>query len=1209
MNEIEFLTLIQQPESDYLDYKAAVYDLKSSRNEFIKDVLAMANTPRLGSAFLVFGVRWSPESGSEVVGLEKQVDDVDFQNAFSTDRAQPLPRFVYKPLQISGKQVGVLEIPRCDNGPYTPVKDYDQYLQAGAVYFRRGTENDRALGGEIKRIVSWFQEGSMDLSDHELWSNEWAAFLVATSSFNPSTTYLLAIDRIDRATPAPLTALGDVSWRAVIDFDTESEDAGALSLLQGAMSQTRVIHRVVKGTYRVQPEPGTHWFFARGLAGRQDTLAATDYKAWLKAYKGELGHQFRAIAAAINPSPCVAVVLWSDVRLKSHLRSLLEELFGTFGEAIEVVVVSSDEKAFLSIAEEYGAHFVKMSLGSLLKGLSVHLADSVDQLDGRYVVPGAGGGPCEIQRRDWLWLSEDLDIAHRGVGIGEPEQEGSFRKGGEISWRELNLHHDCARDITASVRRQVEDDLRKRQTVRINLYHAPGAGGTTVGRRIAWDLHSTVPVAVLKNCSPRETSDRIAQLASLTSNSVLLVVDSRQHSERQIDDLYEILRANQTPVVILQVLRRFAASGRKNKHWVSAELTVPEAARFREVYGQVAPSKQALLTSLACASGPQRTAFFFALTAFESEFAGVKPYVAARLASLTQVQKRIAAFIAMAHYYGQQGLPAQAFAGLLGVPRTKNVDLATALAGDSVHVLELLIAAGRDYRTSHPLVAEAIMRQVFCPGAEEAGSSQWRQHLSSWSKDFALLCKGDDGPISEQLLELVRRIFVYRDNVEVLGTERSAGGNFAQLIEEIPSSNGKADVLQFLTQCFPLEAHFHAHLARLLGASGDFPRALEAIDFAISLNPTDPLLHHMRGVILRRKLAAQPPDVESQLLVSIADEASKSFEESRMFAPDSEHGYIGELQMLLTFVDKIQPLRKAGESKTLSRQPHDPHIRAAMEKMEDLLDRVQQIYAGESPSRYVVDCRARLEGLYGDYSVALQQFDSLLARPDVAKGPIRRQIVWTILRRHNGEWGQLSKKEVRRVCSLLEENLDEAISDSTSLRLWLRSVRFSESLPSLDSVIERVAYWKANTGALDAAYYLFVLQMVQGLAGSGQAAADSERSLETSRELSRYRRDRLRSFEWLGNGESVNALVHQTRLGTWNGEFWDKTDDLRRLEGRISSIEGPQKGQIELPNGMSAFFVPGKAGVVAGRDENARVTFFLGFSYEGPRAWSVELLS
>ncbi len=56
----------------------------------------------------------------------------------------------------------------------------------------------------------------------------------------------------------------------------------------------------------------------------------------------------------------------------------------------------------------------------------------------------------------------------------------------------------------------------------------------------------------------------------------------------------------------------------------------------------------------------------------------------------------------------------------------------------------------------------------------------------------------------------------------------------------------------------------------------------------------------------------------------------------------------------------------------------------------------------------------------------------------------------------------------------------------------------------------------------------------------------------------------------------------------------------------MSSISGPQAGEIELAGRLKAFFVPGLARMSRSRSENVRVAFFLGFSFDVPRAWSVE---
>jgi hypothetical protein len=87
-------------------------------------------------------------------------------------------------------------------------------------------------------------------------------------------------------------------------------------------------------------------------------------------------------------------------------------------------------------------------------------------------------------------------------------------------------------------------------------------------------------------------------------------------------------------------------------------------------------------------------------------------------------------------------------------------------------------------------------------------------------------------------------------------------------------------------------------------------------------------------------------------------------------------------------------------------------------------------------------------------------------------------------------------------------------------------------------------------------------------------------------------------------------LISSSELGDWDREkgFYANTSRLERVEGRVTRINAPESGFLELSScGLPVFFVPAKANVEKGRDENARVTFYLGFSYEGLRAWNVEL--
>lgn len=122
------------------------------------------------------------------------------------------------------------------------------------------------------------------------------------------------------------------------------------------------------------------------------------------------------------------------------------------------------------------------------------------------------------------------------------------------------------------------------------------------------------------------------------------------------------------------------------------------------------------------------------------------------------------------------------------------------------------------------------------------------------------------------------------------------------------------------------------------------------------------------------------------------------------------------------------------------------------------------------------------------------------------------------------------------------------------------------------------------------------------------ATGKAERAIDECRNRARYRRDRSRSFEWVGQKPGLKQLVHQDRLGGWNPKlgFWENTAALKRISGVIVQMSGPQAGTIEIVGGLRAFFVPAASGHSVGRSENQAVSCYVGFSYDGLRAWSVE---
>ncbi len=254
-------------------------------------------------------------------------------------------------------------------------------------------------------------------------------------------------------------------------------------------------------------------------------------------------------------------------------------------------------------------------------------------------------------------------MLHLDIGLEGDRSPAEFAQGEVVSWRNLHLQYDSSREITDKLHHRIEKELKDRNIVQVNLYHAPGAGGTTVARRVLWDLHTRYPCAVLHHSEPTMTADRLGRIYGLTQQSVLLLVDGGEHSQGSINDLYDGVRSQQTPVVMLQVLRNFnPAASPQRDFLLKAELTKREADRFSNAYARLVPARKPDLQARAKAANEQeRTAFFFGLEAFGRDFLGLPRFVEARISGLGQAIRKVLTFMAFAHRYAQQFLPGAEF--------------------------------------------------------------------------------------------------------------------------------------------------------------------------------------------------------------------------------------------------------------------------------------------------------------------------------------------------------------------------------------------------------------------------------------------------------------------------------------------------------------------------------------------------------------------
>jgi hypothetical protein len=678
MEEREFQSLLETVEAETLDFKARPYNLsdEAERLALVKDVLCMTNSPREGAAHIVLGVKKYPDGRYDLLGVETHPDDADVQAQF-THRVYPHPPIRYEPVNFQGKSFGVIHILPERIGPCVPGKDYGNVLRERQVYVRHGSRNDIATPNDLLELARWLRgEDSVragqqptDLAK----DTAWRAFLEGVHQLESGRRYVLMSALGETPLPPNASAIGELDWTFVLDFDPDSEESGLLKVCKPSLEERRSLLLMVTGDRpSLDLVRTTHWFFARGLSGRHETVATGAWRAWQQRYGLELKEQLIRFAKMSNPSPVTFVALWYSPTLPDHLHSVLEAGLACLGEAMDCVLVCDHPATTQSVTAKFGVNVVSIPLDHLCAGIETIIPSRKARLEPSSI-PSASGVPVQLGKDDISWIEQEVEIVHLGLGRVAPENRvvgRDFLRGSEIDWYELGLHYDVDREAAKDLIDRIISDLQSRRATRVNLNHAPGAGGTTLARRVLWDIHHKYPCGLLHSTEPFQTAERLYKLAQTSKQPVLLAIDSSEISEGEVDSLFELLRARHLPVVCFQVLRRFGRQkGGVRSFSLASALTDTEASHLVHVLTREVPERKASLEQLLQSNDARmRSAFFFGLQAFGKDFQGLERYVQTRLQGLSLVQRKIMGLLAMAHHYAQKPIPSQAFCQLLQMP-------------------------------------------------------------------------------------------------------------------------------------------------------------------------------------------------------------------------------------------------------------------------------------------------------------------------------------------------------------------------------------------------------------------------------------------------------------------------------------------------------------------------------------------------------------
>ena len=1166
----------------------------------------MVNTPRDGPAYILVGVQEQSGRVTATPGVAYHPDESELGRIIQS-RLEPAPRFSYRRVQHDHLDIGLIEIPCDQTVAVLPRNDYG-VLRRKALYTRRNTQNTEADTEDIRRITEW----SLDKPSPDLIvpTGTWEQLYRACDGFDSRKIYLAVLGKESKLSERDWTAMASVRWNIIVDFDTDTDTDGNYASAQQTLSERQALHLSALD----QPSPitarSTVWLAAAGLASRPTTDPSANWRDWNRSKGPKLEQIMNELARITEPAPVTLVVFGGGSR---HVSTTCEAVDRAFAHRAEYVFANPDLKQYQEIAERLDASTVAIALPDMCQGLRELRQDSGAPQE--ILFPQLVGGTVAITPNRCRWVEEQLELVHWNVGLVLDDQidEDAFLRGATVSWNNLSAGVDADRDITTKLERQIRQELQERATRRVNLWHWPGAGATTVARRIAWNIQREFPTLVAIDVQPQETAARVQYLFSICRLPVFIIIDLPGVTKEVVDRFYDVLRGSHVPAVLLNVERRFDVLVGSSGHYLDAMLTTKEAFGLATALAVRVPNRRPDLESLIEEPDRRRRSpFYFGLVAYGRDFRGLNSYVAARLSKSSQPIADAVLLMAFAYYYGQIPLSLQTFGPIFNIPASRLVAISNVIPD---YMRELLMEANGKVRPAHHLIAEEILEQEL--GRTVGNRHNWRIGLADLAIRFidllADLPHRDRGTISG----ILRAVLIER------GSAQSPAGpwevEFSQCLTDIPSIEGRQRVLEHLTEAFPEESHFWAHLGRFYSrAVRDHKNAHAAHSRAIHLLPDDTLLHHMAGMGWRAELydllamvkADITEDQESRMH-AILEEATREFATARALDRRSEYNYISQVQMIQRFVGTVSKAKGYSDQAVqfLTRRGNDAY-RELIDQAQNLLSDLALIKGGEAPSQLQIRLQADLEGLHGRHSEAILHLTNVLDRKESYRPPVRRAIIRTYIAKYGSDWNQLNDRELARVVELARDNIEEEPASDHNLRLWLRAVRAENAL-TVDRVAERLAYKRLQNPSADTTYYLYIMKFLQLESGDLAAASEVPDLITECGQLARDLARTTTSFEWLGKEAGLSALVHVSTLGSWDVKrnFWPNTKHLRAIRGRIAQIRHHGSGEIELSSGLRVFFIPSRGavpgGYVAGQDTGREVEFFLGFSYDGLRAWSV----
>lgn len=788
------------------------------------------------------------------------------------------------------------------------------------------------------------------------------------SYMDDSPWYILVTNRCEQDNLNYINFLMHLNIFCVFDFDEHSNVSGLYSKYKEHHETSSYFLQDFLEEIKTDSSPSqklfdqTSWIFCNGRSDFLGDEKSCDENTWIRTKKKYLKKVITCICEEILPEGSFTVLFLLLSPVQKPLVDTFQEFYTEMNGTEYIICIAEDRENYTKWANLAQASCSIETLeqcsvvGMKLSHVDATIQSMLSSTAQPRHLPTSTGGVCTLPMREEeklysleILCADQCDDIRLNLLSDEQKQEieQDFYRGKKIMWENLWLADGklCGdiieREACTEASKLLDGILRgsgqNYSVAKLNIFHHPGSGGSTIARQVLWKSRKRFRCAVIKTSySPSTVCDHVLALRDYEEKEithcfpVLLLIED--YDDEYFEDLQkELMEAVATrkmntsrPYFILIRCRR---SNNPEKLCKASPLdTVAVTHKLTQSEKNLFNTK---LKNLQEKYTEPEFILTFVLMCKEFNKAYVSDTVKNILRGIDPSSRDtcLMRYVALLNCYVPNSYISlshcEAFLGLGAYTesRARAYDFKHHLS-EQVRMIFIELRESTSYISSvriiHPLVAKEILHQL-------SGNQSLSQLATALLQEKALF---ENRFGREEFIKFIRHLFIRRD-------KRSRGDNtdtfFSPFIEHVCEAEDCEKAIAVLKAAYELlgkDAFFAQQLARLNYSNEKFEDAKYWAEVAKSHLPTDSFILDTEGQVYRRwfsftvdKMAEEDTPERITEKIMIALKAMKCFRAAQQAAKEEREimnnaGYFGEVEVgcrLLRFLSTLPVFHRSPE--------------------------------------------------------------------------------------------------------------------------------------------------------------------------------------------------------------------------------------------------------------------------------------------------------